>query len=265
MTIRFLLAALAALLLALPARAEFDGAIEAQLRPGWRLPNGDHIAALHMKLAPGWKTYWRAPGDAGIPPAFDWQGSRNVDRVAVIFPTPHVFYQSGMRSVGYKNELLLPLRIATEDGAAEIRLKGVVEIGVCKDVCLPHTIRFDMALPGSGARPDPMIAAAMADVPFTADEAAVRAVRCIVSPTPDGLRLRAEIDMPGTGGREEVVVEAGDPMIWVAEPSTRRSGGTLVAEADMMHLSQTAFALDRSRLRITVLGAKTAVDIQGCR
>lgn len=247
-----------------PAQAgDFDSGLRVELRPGWRLADGSHMAALHLTLDPGWKTYWRAPGDAGIPPVFNWSGSQNAAGVAVIWPTPKVFHQAGMRSVGYAGEVVLPLRIAP-DSNGDIRLRGEMQLGVCKDICLPETLRFDAVLPAGATRVDSMIAAAMADVPFSEAEARVGDVRCTIGAGPRGLTLRAEIDLPGDGGAEHTVIETSNPLLWVAEPTTRREGGTLVTETRMEHVEGRPFALDRSGLRITVLGAGHAVDIQGC-
>ncbi|WP_136441811.1 protein-disulfide reductase DsbD domain-containing protein [Pacificoceanicola onchidii] len=254
-------------LLALPATAvaeRYDDVIHAELRPGWRLPNGDHMAALHLSLAPGWKTYWRSPGDAGIPPMFDWRGGQ-VSGVEVEWPAPHVFYQSGMRSVGYEGTVVLPLRVSLKHGKArDSRLRGVIDIGICKDVCLPHRIRVEAVLPASGGAPDPQIIAALADVPFSADEAGVRSVSCNVSLGEDGISLRTEIGMKPTGGRPETVIELPDPNLWVSDPESRWSGGRLVSESRVMHANGQTFALNRSDVRITVLTNSVAVDIDGC-
>ncbi|EIE50358.1 hypothetical protein C357_14157 [Citreicella sp. 357] len=246
--------------LAAPVAAEEP--VTAQLRPGWRLPDGDHIAALHLTLAPGWKTYWRAPGDAGIPPLFDWAGSRNIVSLGVVWPTPHVFWQSGMRSIGYKDDLVLPIRIHPR-GPGDIHLETEMQMGLCKDICVPHTLRISARL-APDTRPDPMIASALASVPFTAREASVGRVRCTVMPAGGGLTLRTEIDMPSSGGAEDAVIEAGLPEVWASEPSTHRNGNTLVTENRFMHMDGKPFMIDRSRVRITVLGDDHAVDIQGC-
>ncbi|SFD46512.1 protein-disulfide reductase DsbD domain-containing protein [Roseivivax sediminis] len=262
--IRVLALALA-LLAPLPAAAErISGVVSATLRPGWRQADGTHVAALHLKLAPGWKTYWRAPGDAGIPPEFDWSGSRNLGSVAVTWPVPRIFHQSGMRSVGYKEEVVLPLTVRST-GSGDVRLSGDVHIGVCDDVCLPATLRVDGVLPSSAGTVDPAIAAALADRPFSGAEAGVGAVRCTVAQGTGGaLTLRAEIEMPEIGERESVVIETANPAIWVAEPDASRAGNRLIAETELMHVDKRAFAVDRSGLRFTILGAGKAVDILGC-
>ena len=262
MTHRSLALALALFSVCAPA-AQAGDMVQAELRPGWRLANGDHVAALHLRLEPGWKTYWRAPGDAGIPPVFNWSGSDNLDGVSVTWPTPHVFLQSGMRSVGYTGELVLPL-VTRPAAGGDITLRGEMELGLCKDICLPHRLRFEAVLPAEARKPDPVIAASMASVPFTEAEAGVRGVRCEIAPDARGLRLTAVIDMPSAGGHEETVIEAGNPMIWVSEPETRREGRRLHSSAVLMHMEGKGFAVNRSAVRITVLGQRMAVDVQGC-
>ncbi|ETX27605.1 hypothetical protein RISW2_13270 [Roseivivax isoporae LMG 25204] len=240
-----------------------EEAISAELRPGWRRPDGTHVAALELRLAPGWKTYWRAPGDAGIPPVFDWSGSRNARTLSIAWPVPHVFRQSGMRSVGYSDRVVLPLMISP-GAPGDVELSAEMQLGVCKDICLPATLRISGTLPGAGARPDPVIAAALASRPFSASEAGVRGVTCRVAQDGHALRLTAEIEMPTLGRDEETVIEARNPEVWVAEPDTRRAGGTLTAETRLEHVDGRPFALDRSGLRITVIADGQAVDIHGC-
>lgn len=75
---------------ALPAFAEDMPAtlVELEILPGWELDNGNLIVGFHFALAPGWKTYWRAPGDGGIPPLFAWSGSKNVEGIRFHWPVP---------------------------------------------------------------------------------------------------------------------------------------------------------------------------------
>ena len=264
----FLLAtACAGLALGAPdaARAQsIEGAVRADILPGWRDGDGNHVAALRLQLALGWKTYWRAPGEAGIPPQFSWRRSRNLDSVDVVWPTPIVFSTNGLRSIGYKDEVILPLRLTASEPGAPIRLLGAVDIGICSDVCVPHSLTIDTTLPSDATRRDPRIAAAMADRPYSAREAGVTSVACRISADPDGIRLRADVRMPSSGGREVAVVEASNPEVWAAETTSRRKGGTLTTETLLLHAEGRAFALDRSGLRLTILGKNHSVDIQGC-
>jgi len=251
--------------LAVPARAQqIEDIVDMRLLPGWRLAGGDHMAALEITLRDGWKTYWRAPGDAGIPPEFDWRRSQNLDGVEVIWPTPGLIDQGGVQTIGYKSHVVLPLRVRLERSGRAVALDGTVEMGVCSDVCVPVTLRVSETLTAGGTRPDPRIAAALADRPYSAAEADVSHVACKLSPAEDGLVLRAEIDMPARRGSETAIVEVDTPGVWVARPRTARSGGRLVAETRLYHVEGRAFAVNRSGIRITVLSGGQAVDIQGC-
>ena len=235
-----------------------------QVLPGWRTAEGTQMSALRIVLSPGWKTYWRAPGDGGIPPSFDWSGSRNIAAVQFHWPVPGVFDQNGMQTIGYSDELILPIEM-TPRGPGDIRMRADLELGVCQDICLPMQVRLDTTLTEADSQPDARISAALAARPATAREAGVTAVRCEVEPISDGLRLRAEIRMPAIGAAEVAVFETPDPAIWVSESAARREGASLWAEADLVPPNNRPFALDRSRLRITVIGGPgQAVDILGC-
>ena len=54
------------------------------------------MAAVEIRLAPGWHTYWRVPGEAGIPPRFDWSGSQNLAAVAYEWPRPEIIVSYGI-------------------------------------------------------------------------------------------------------------------------------------------------------------------------
>lgn len=242
----------------------YDNMVSIKVLPGWRAADGTHMAALQLTLMPDWKTYWRAPGDAGIPPVLVWSGSRNLADARVTWPTPQVFDQAGMISIGYKNRVTLPITLTPKNPSKPIRVKLHLQIGVCNDVCVPAQFTLKLDLPADLTKRDPIIAAALAERPYSAAEAGVKSVACTISLTEDGIRLRAEITLPPVGGREFVVFETGDSQIWSSEATVTRQGRKIIAETEMMHMEGSSFALDRSTVRITVLGKSRAVDIQGC-
>ncbi len=236
----------------------------AEVLEGWRDADGRHYAALSIRLAPGWKTYWRTPGAAGIPPVFDWAASENVEDVTVAFPVPTVFEQYGMTSIGYEDRVVFPLAVRPTNSGENISLRGQILIGVCDDICVPMEIELAAMLSASSSRHAPTIAQAMKDRPMTASEAGVRNVACEVIPIEDGLRITANVELPRMGRNEFVVVELADRSIWISESLVRRDGDTLVAEAEMISPTAKPFLLSRSDVRITVFGGGRAVDIQGC-
>ena len=248
-----------------PVRANpYADHVTVRLLPGWVEAGGDYLAGLEIVLDQGWKTYWRAPGDAGVPPVFHWGASRNVAAVQVIWPRPQVFYQNGMRSIGYSERVVIPLRVTPGRADRKVRLDGKVQIGICSDICVPLDVSLDaVALPQTGTRV-PAIAASMADRPYSGDEVGLRDIRCEISVGDRGVAVRAQVDIPPSGGREVVVFETGDPGIYVAEAKTSRQGRQLTAQTEMMRMDGKMFALDRSRIRVTILGEDQAVDITGC-
>ena len=254
----------ACLALTTPAHAQStDGVVQLDVLDGGRTANGTYLGALRLTLKEGWKTYWRAPGDAGIPPQFDWSGSQNVGDVSITWPAPDVFVQNGLQSIGYADQLVLPVEITPANPAKPVRLRGDMDLGVCKDVCIPEQLDFDHTLDAEAGR-NPAIAAALAQRPFSAKEARVKHASCHLTPTSDGMQIEARVTMPSAGGREVTVIEPGNPALWASQADTQRTGDTLIATSEVISASGGPFALDRSEIRITVLGANHAVDIQGC-
>ncbi|WP_137111049.1 protein-disulfide reductase DsbD domain-containing protein [Rhodobacter sp. SY28-1] len=251
-------------LIAAPALATTqEDVLSAQLRPGWQMENGGHMAAVELQLAPGWKTYWRSPGDAGIPPSFDWSGSENVKAVRLHWPAPVVFHANGMQTIGYHDRLILPVEITPEDPGKPIRLRVGMELGVCDEICLPATLDLaaDLAAPGA---PDASIKAALSQRAATAQEAGITRVSCSIDPIKDGLRITARLGLPDPGLPEVVAFETADRAVWVAEAITERQGGELVAMTELVPPSGAPFALDRSQVTMTILADTGVVEVKGC-
>ena len=247
-----------------PARAMTqDDVLSAEVLPGWRTEQGTYMAALRLTLAPGWKTYWRSPGDAGIPPLFNWSGSQNLTGVRVHWPRPRVFEMNGYRSIGYKHEVVLPLELTATDPSQPILLQAEIDLGVCRDICMPAALTFQTQISGPGA-PDAAIRAALNDRPSTAAEAGLGGIGCTVEPITGGLRLTARLALPPTGGAETVVFEPGHPAIWVSEATVSRDGAHLVATADLVSGDGGPVLLNRGAMVVTVLGQQRAVEIAGC-
>lgn len=260
---------LALLLATTPASAQSaipdpDQLVRLRVLDGGTTAEGTRMAALELTLAEGWKTYWRSPGEAGIPPRFDWSGSRNLGKVQIHWPTPMVFEQSGYRSFGYADRLVLPIEITPERADQDVRLAGRMDLGLCSDICIPGNVHFDQALDAAAPR-DPQIIAALADRPSTAREAGVTGASCSVQPTQDGIRLTARIDLPPpSSGSEVAVIEPGIPGVWAGQAETRREGPQLVTSTEFIDETGEGLALDRSKIRITVFGGSQAADIRGC-
>lgn len=244
-----------ALLLALIAPPAVAGPTPADVDflSGWQNADGTRMAALRIRLDPGWKTYWRAPGDAGIPPLFDFSGSSNLGGVKVHWPAPEVFHSDGMRIVAYKREVVLPLSLSPADPGAPVDLDLRLEFGVCKDICMPMQLEMNTRLEAEGTR-HPSIVAALLDQPAQGPGG----LHCEIDPAEQGFRVALTVPHAPA----ESVIEAGEGMLWVSEPSVKAAPEGMTATAQVV--AQGAI-LDRSALRLTVL-PKTggAVEYVGC-
>lgn len=95
------------------------------------------FAGIEIRLAPKWKTYWRTPGDTGIPPYFDWTGSENLKMAEVLYPVPGRFKDPIGTTIGYKSQVTLPVLLTAEDPSKPIKLKLSAQYAICYDLCVP--------------------------------------------------------------------------------------------------------------------------------
>jgi DsbC/DsbD-like thiol-disulfide interchange protein len=109
-------------------------------------------AGVEIRLDPGWKTYWRDPGDSGVPPTLDFSGSANVKSVRVEWPAPERFPDgAGGTSIGYVNHVTLPLRVSPADATKPVALQVKLAYAVCGTLCVPAEANLTLPLGADGA------------------------------------------------------------------------------------------------------------------
>jgi len=101
---------------------------------------------LQFDLKPGWKIYWRSPGDAGYPPSIDWQGSDNLADAQMSWPAPRRFDVSGIETMGYQDEVVLPLVIRLNDPGKPLSLHAAVDYLTCAVICVPRHADLSLSL-----------------------------------------------------------------------------------------------------------------------
>jgi DsbC/DsbD-like thiol-disulfide interchange protein len=133
-------------LIASPARAADASAWDGGARSAVRLiagtPTNDSgkkvlRGGIEIRLDPGWKTYWRYPGDSGVPPRFSFTRSENLESARVLWPAPQRLGQPGDVSIGYTGDVILPLRILPRDPARPVLLRVEVDYAICQNLCIP--------------------------------------------------------------------------------------------------------------------------------
>jgi DsbC/DsbD-like thiol-disulfide interchange protein len=122
-------------------------------------------AGIEIRLAPGWHTYWRYPGDAGVPPRFDFAGSQNVKAVDVRWPAPQRLPEEAVTVIGYTGNVILPLTIVPQDRAKPVILRLKLDYAVCEKLCIPAEGKAELMLGGGPSSQDAALLAAEARVP----------------------------------------------------------------------------------------------------
>ena len=250
--------------LLLAAQVSGQSMSRATLLPGWQTADGTRMIGVRIDLAPGWKTYWRAPGGSGIPPDFDFSGSRNLAGAKVYWPRPGVYEVAGQRILGYSDHVVFPIELSPK-GDAPIRVDLSLFYGVCETVCIPVEERLTLRIAPADTGGADAIRDALARLPRSGAEAGVTAVHCAITPRDDGYAVAAEVSF-GHAPRipQAVIFETGRDDLYFAPTDVRASGKILQVKGDMHFWGEGALALDRSALRLTLLDRDMAVDLQGC-
>jgi len=168
------------------------------------------MGGIEIQLQQGWKTYWRTPGDSGVPPRFDFSKSVNVESVTPLFPSPRKFDDgAGGISYGYLKHVIFPLRIVLKNPNEPVQLRASISYAVCEKLCLPVEAETELSFTSAASALDSVVTAALNKVPKpigTSETTPIalksfkrtgdRVVVDIAAQTPLGLELFAEGPTP---------------------------------------------------------------------
>src|ERR1700687_4132079 len=166
-----LAAAIAASSLAIEARAEDASPWQRDGHSAVRLLAGSRSGAvllggIAVQLQPGWKTYWRTPGDSGVPPRFDFSKSENIEAVTMLWPAPAKFDDgAGGHSMGYHDQVVLPLRIVAKNADKPVTLRAGINYAVCEKICIPVEANAELGFTSVASTEDSALFAALDTVP----------------------------------------------------------------------------------------------------
>lgn len=243
--------------LAVPAAAAElpPGLVSAELLPVALAEDGRLMTALHLELEPGWKTYWRSPGETGVPPQFDWSAVTNLTSATPHWPAPELIESDGTTTLGYHDTLILPIELVPTDAKQPVAGKVTMDLGLCLNICVPAHI--ELAAPVAASNLDSRIADALANAPQKGSED----VTCSVSEIKDGLRVTASVK---AAPAQAAALELDSPGMWISQPELVHSGDRLTATAEFVDPSGKPFPLEHKALRLTLIGDGEAVEYQGC-
>jgi DsbC/DsbD-like thiol-disulfide interchange protein len=212
--------------------------------------DGTVRGVLQIALEPGWKTYWKDPGDAGIPPQIDVTASLNVSSAEIAFPPPQRFDDGVSHWAGYGAPVSLPVRFKATDPARFTAIDADIFLGICKEVCVPVQARLSVA-PEDGFGDEAAVVAAFAALPAPASaEFGLTAVRDAES------ELVAEASLPeGAEGAELFVVT---PPGWGLKPPVASiDGGRVTFRVPVVDRPKTG--LDAVQIEYTLVAGGKSV------
>lgn len=184
---------------------------------------GKVTAVLEIEPEIGWKTYWRHPGDAGMPPQIDLSGAENLRLVSVRYPAPETGRDEGGLFIGYHRPVSLVLELAKPDPVARAVLKANVMVGLCKEICLPFQSAFNLPLDGRQTSPDAFMKVQMAKAVLPEEPSqAFSVVRSGLSE--DRSRFEVEVRLPEAGQPEVAAAPSAGLQIGKESLSMREAG-----------------------------------------
>lgn len=259
----------AVIMLAAPVAAQDTsaqiGLKRIEILQGWRTESGTHMAAVRFALEDGWKTYWRAPGGGGIPPSFSWDGSENLSSVKFHWPSPKLYVQNGISTLGYKGNFILPIEIKPSVDGAPVSIRSQVDFGLCNDVCIPASATLAAVLINGNSQNQTLIKTALAAGPLSAKDSGIQSVSCKIDPIKDGLNITASITFKNTAPDFDLaVIEFTAPDIWIDQTDLARTENAVTAQAELVSFSDAPFIMDQSKLRVTLIGAAQTIEINSC-
>jgi suppressor for copper-sensitivity B len=219
---------------------------------------------LEFELAPGWKTYWRSPGDAGFPVSVDWAGSRNLASAELAWPAPHRFSLFGLDTFGYETAVVLPVTARLEQPGQAASLRAKVDYLICEEICIPYTAELALDLPAGAANPTgfaQLIDRYVAKVPGDGARHGLRLDRVAVGGTAENpaLEIVARSEL-APFARPDVMIE-GPSGLYFAAPVVQMGDGGRVANLTVpVAIDDDAPALDRAELTLTLVDGERGLE-----
>ncbi len=222
---------------------------------------GGNLAGIELQLPEGWKTYWRYPGEAGgVAPSFDWSKSTNLESAQVLYPAPKRFTDKSGDTIGYKGNVLFPVRLKPKDASKPIDVHLAFDYGVCKDICIPAQAELTLNLaPDTGQAASEVFADAMARVPAPLEarrETDPVLKRTVVELSGAKPRLLLETQFPDGAEHADAFVEAPDGLYVPLPKKVADDGkGAVTFEIDLSKDADVA-ALKGKQLTATIVSDK---------
>ncbi|MBY3052448.1 protein-disulfide reductase DsbD domain-containing protein [Rhizobium laguerreae] len=165
-------------------------------------------AALQIEPKPGWITYWKEPGNSGIPPQITIAAESGVTLDAIAYPVPKHFFNGAIEDIAYDAPVTLPLSL-TAAGKGPVTIDAAAFIGICKDICIPFQANLQLKLgPAIQSHPEEeaILQAADASLPKPPSEDFDVTAHAM---SPDRKTLSLDLVLPGEGKTAPDIIVTG--------------------------------------------------------
>lgn len=224
--------------------------------------DGKLAAGIEIALPPDWTTYWRSPGDAGVPPVIDFSASANVGPAEVSFPVPTRTDEGGDTITNvYRDHVVFPVSLPVLDPAKPVALAVALHIGACKEICVPEDLTLVLTVPAGEADngAGEVLAAAAALIPGPAEPGAFAIDHAAREGGPDRRPVFRFTGLVPDAAHADVFVEG--PADW--SPYTPEfAPGADGKPAWTVQFSRTGskIPIDGARFRLTIRSGDRAID-----
>ena len=241
-----------------------NGLVSAKITDGWIEKDQKLIFGLKIDLNKNWKTYWRLPGNAGLEPLFNFDKSENVFAAKIMWPSPIIFGEDNLWSIGYKDSVLLPLEVTPIDTSKPIKLEIQADIGLCEDVCIPVTLNVSyFATPGQNQENYEILGAILSE-PIKSDDIGFQPPQCIIKNGELIMEFNEKNVKTGIENIELFVIEVGSSVFYVNSQKAYVFDDRITVSTKNSVETELPGVISRERIKTTIIGSNQSLEFVGC-
>jgi len=241
-----------------------NGLVSAKITDGWIEKDQKLIFGLKIDLNKNWKTYWRLPGNAGLEPLFTFDKSENVFAAKIMWPSPIIFGEDNLWSIGYKDSVLLPLEVTPIDTSKPIKLEIQADIGLCEDVCIPVTLNVSyFATPGQNQENYEILGAILSE-PIKSDDIGFQSPQCIIKNGELIMEFNEKNVKTGIENIELFVIEVGSSVFYVNSKKAYVFDDRITVSTKNSVETELPGVISRERIKTTIIGSNQSLEFVGC-
>ena len=244
--------------------AHSNGFVSAKITDGLILKDQNPIFGLEINLEKNWKTYWRLPGKIGLKPIFNFNKSKNIKSAEIIWPTPIIFGDPSLWSIGYKDGVTLPIKITPIDNSKPIKLEIEAYIGICEDVCIPYAFDISHSVVIGQNQDNHKILGAILSAPIKSNETGVQLPQCVIRNDELTLKFNQKSVNSGLENIELFVIEVGSSVFFIKSKKSYTFNDRIVVSTEKDLKQELPKVLSRDKIRTTIIGSNQSLEFVGC-